>query len=70
MAQRVYTMRKCCLACLNGFTLNGSAQKYCKDTGCSNRRRKADRLARKAARQPRPSPGSEAHLAQAVRSGE
>lgn len=68
---RVFTMRKACKACRSYFTITSAASMFCKDKACISRRRKADRLERKQATlKATTPPGSDAHLAQAIRSGD
>lgn len=70
---RVFTMRKTCQACWEGFTITSAASKYCKGDECVKARRKAARLEykREAQRLARlVKPGSDTHLAQAIQSGE
>lgn len=71
--RRVFTKRISCLACGSFFTITSAASKFCKDRDCTSKRRKADRLALKAARAkvaPRLPAGSDAHLERALKSGE
>ncbi len=68
-----FTKRIPCGACRSVFTITSAASKYCKDRECISKRRKADRLARKLARDkvpPRLPPGSDGHMERALKSRE
>ena len=71
--QRVFTKRIACRACRSFFTITSAASKFCKDRSCISSRRKADRLALKAALAKLPPhlpAGSDGHLERALKSGE
>lgn len=67
---RNFTKRIACRACRTVFTITSAASKFCQNKDCQNKRRREDYAARKAAAPPRPAPGSDAHLACAIESGE
>lgn len=73
MGARIYTKRIRCGFCFEAFTITSAASKFCKFCkrhDCVRKRRKADRQARKEAEAQRAVPGSDQHLARALRTGE
>ena len=67
--QRTFTKRIACKACQDFFTITSAASKFCKNSWCVSKRRKADRMARKPL-PPAVVVGTDDHLARALRSGE
>lgn len=67
---RIFTKRIACRACREFFTITSAASRFCKRPECVRGRRRADRLARKAAAAAAVQVGSAEHLARALRSGE
>ena len=67
----IFTKRIACNACAHYFTITSAASKFCKVSECVRARRKAYRLeCKQRAINYSVRPGSEMHLAQALRSGE